>query len=75
MDDDTEAKGTIKFQVWGDGKLLYESDTVNNTSRARKIKVDVQGVKQMWLVVTNPVGSLPSNTHADWAQSYLLAAA
>jgi hypothetical protein len=74
MDDATESRGQIKFQVWGDGKLLYQSDTVNNTSNARKVKVDVQGVKQMWLVVTSPTGALPINTHADWAQSYLLAA-
>jgi hypothetical protein len=54
--------------------MLYQSDTVNNLSRARKVKVDVQGVKQMWLVVTKPVGAAPAATHVDWAQSYLLAA-
>ena len=30
MDDETESAGKVKFQVWGDGRLLAESATVGD---------------------------------------------
>ncbi len=72
QDDLVETNGVVKFQVVGDGKTLYSSG-VNNTSRARKIKVNVEGVDKLWLVVTDAAGT-SQTVKADWATPYLLAA-
>lgn len=75
MDDETESQGTVVFQVIADGEVVYESDIVNSTSRARKILVPVAGKNEVWLVVGDAQGAASHKTHVDWAQSYLLAAA
>jgi hypothetical protein len=75
MDDDTESRGTVAFKIVADGEVVYESDVVNNTSRARKIMVPVAGKNEVWLVVGDAQGAGNQQTHVDWAQSYLLAAA
>jgi hypothetical protein len=75
MDDATESKGLVKFKIVADGQTIYQSDIVNNTSRARKVLVPVAGKNEVWLVVSDADGAKDSHTHLDWAQSYLLAAA
>jgi hypothetical protein len=73
MDDEQVGKGHVSYEIWGDGERLYKSDVVNAKSRMRKVKVDVQGVKQLWLVVTNAGGATVERHHANWAMPYLLA--
>ena len=74
LDDEIEGNGTVKFQVWGDGELLAESATVGKSTAASKLVVDVQGVRHLWLVVTDATGASNATTHADWARPILQAA-
>jgi hypothetical protein len=69
--DDEAAAGTVAFQVFGDGQLLYDSGVMNGTSATRTIDVDVQGRQQLQLVVTDG-GDNVNSDHGDWAEARLL---
>lgn len=64
---DTEAPtpATVVFQVWGDNKLLYESQTLRRFDFPQHIKVDITGVKLLELKV-NDAGDGINSDHADW---------
>src|SRR5262249_34936037 len=73
IDDEVGNDGSVDFQVWADGKLVWDSGTVTGADAGKKCYVDVQGVKQLWLVVTHTSGGY-SGDHADWGGAYLTAA-
>jgi hypothetical protein len=55
----------VVFQVWGDGRLLWESDPMRSGVEAVPLDVDVSGIQELALRV------LPGNDgidydHADW---------
>jgi len=65
--------GSVEFQVWGDGKKLYDSGTspyITSGQPAQHVNVSVAGVNTLTLEVL--VGSSSSNDHADWAGAYLV---
>ncbi|HET6251484.1 MAG TPA: NPCBM/NEW2 domain-containing protein, partial [Tepidisphaeraceae bacterium] len=64
--------GAVDFQVIGDGKVLYDSGVLTNTSATVSINVDVTGVQSMTLVATNGVAGSIDFDHADWAGARLL---
>jgi hypothetical protein len=67
--------GSVAFQVWGDGFLLYNSGTISGGSPAVPVNVNVSGRQSISLVVTNGTYMAPSWTvyddHADWANATL----
>jgi hypothetical protein len=68
--------GSVEFQVWGDGKKLYDSGTspyITSGQPAQHVNVSVAGVNTLTLEVL--VGSSPNNDHADWAGAYLVTGA
>lgn len=70
LDDETAPNGTVVFQVYGDGVLLYSSGVVNNQSATQNINVSVAGVQQLRLVITD-AGDNTFYDHADWANARL----
>jgi hypothetical protein len=70
LDDETAPNGTVVFQVYGDGVLLYSSGVVNNQSATQNINVSVAGVQQLRLVITDG-GDNNNYDHADWANARL----
>lgn len=66
VDDETEGKGSIVFEVYGDGKLLWSSGIVRGGDSPRKVEVDIVGVKELRLHVGN-AGDNIDYDHADWA--------
>jgi chitodextrinase len=65
--------GSVEFQVWGDGKKLYDSGTtpyITSGQPTQHVNVSVAGVNTLTLEVL--VGSSPNNDHADWAGAYLV---
>lgn len=72
IDDETGGKGSVIFQVKGDGVLLYQSAILTGTSAAIPISVNVQGVSTLDLVVTD-AGDGNAYDHADWGGARLMA--
>lgn len=69
---DTEAgtKGTARFEVYGDGKLLFRSDKIGRFDLPRHAQVDVTGVKILGLVTTD-AGDGITDDHTDWLNPQL----
>ncbi len=63
-------RATISFRVIGDGKTLFRSPGMKLGLPARKVDVDVKGVK-MLLLLADSKGDV-SYGHADWADAKLL---
>ena len=70
--DDAAGKdhATISFRVIGDGKVLWRTTGMKLGAAARKVDVDVKGVK-MLLLIADSRGDI-SYGHADWADAKLL---
>jgi hypothetical protein len=64
---DTEAgtQGSVVFEVWGDGKKLWNSDLVKRFEYPRHLDIDISGVKILSLFVTDG-GNGNVDDHADW---------
>jgi alpha-galactosidase len=66
----TSDQANITFQVMADGKRLVRSPAMKRGQAAKKVDVDVKGVK-MLLLIASSKGST-SFAHADWADAQLL---
>ena len=66
VDAEEGANGSVVFQVYADGVKVYDSGTVTGGAAARSLNLDMTGVKQLTLVVTD-AGDGPDYDHADWA--------
>ena len=64
--DDEAAKGSVAFQVFADGNLVYDSGLMTGTSATKSVDVSIAGARQLRLVVTNGGDNL-DHDHADWA--------
>ncbi|MFN7928587.1 MAG: NPCBM/NEW2 domain-containing protein [Blastocatellia bacterium] len=71
VDDEVGNNGSVVFQVYADGALLYDSGVLLGTSTTRQISVDVTGKNELRLVVTTS-GDNDWYDHADWANARLL---
>lgn len=66
------SSGSAVFQVFGDGKKLYESPVLKGGAAPVAIDVPVGGVDSLALVVTD-AGDGNTNDHADWGDARLVA--
>ncbi len=71
QEEDTKGEGTVIFQIYGDGKLLFDSGALTN-DQVGHVNVDVSGVQTLTLVATNGVPNSIDYDHADWAGARLL---
>jgi hypothetical protein len=70
IDEEVGDRGSVEFQVWGDGKMLASSGVVRGPQTSVPIAADLQGVRQLSLVVTK-AGDGNAYDHADWANARL----
>lgn len=61
---------SVVFQVEADGKVVYESPVMRGDSAPQKVDLDVLGVQQLTLRVTD-AGDGNNSDHADWAAATL----
>ncbi len=61
---------SISFRLMGDGKKLWKTNAMKLGQPARKVEVDVKGIK-MLLLIADSLGDI-SDGHADWADAKLL---
>jgi len=67
----TSDNASITFRVVGDGKTLWKSPGMKRGQAARKVEVDVKGVKTLLLLADSAGGDI-SFGHADWAEAKFL---
>jgi len=68
VDDATNGGGSVRFQVWADGAMLFDSMNVNFTSPAAAIDVDLTGKRRLKLLVTNADDG-SANDRASWGDA------
>ena len=66
----TDDRGSVVFEVWGDGKKLWNSALASGFDPVRDAAVDIAGVKRLRLVVTD-AGDGNRFDAADWAEAVL----
>jgi alpha-galactosidase len=66
----TSDQASLSFRVVGDGKTLWRTAGMKRGQPARKVEVDVKGIK-MLLLLADSKGDI-SFGHADWADAKLL---
>jgi hypothetical protein len=71
VDDVSAGKGTVAFEVWGDGEKLYDSGKVAGGTAGKKASVDLTGRRLLKLVVT-PAGDDTEGDYADWADARII---
>ncbi len=67
-DDSSGTQGSVQFVVSGDGKVLWKSGVMTCGQPAKKVDVDLTGVKILSLSV-NDGGDGENSDHADWADA------
>lgn len=73
IDDSAGTEGSVTFRVLGDGALLVDSGVLRGTDAALPLSVDVTGVSQLTLEVTN-AGDNWNWDHASWGGARLTCA-
>jgi hypothetical protein len=71
IDDETDGSGSVVFQVWADGVMVYTSGTILGTSAVQAVNLSVAGVNQLELRV-NASTNGTNFDHADWADARFL---
>ncbi|GAA0741084.1 DUF4073 domain-containing protein [Clostridium oceanicum] len=61
-------RGSVKFKVFVDEKLVYTSDLMKKDTAAESIKIHLEGAKIIKLVVDDS-GNGRGNDHANWADA------
>ena len=65
VDDETDKRGSVRFMVLGDGKLLAGTPVMHGGDAAQSLSVDVRGVHLLTLRVDD-AGDGIDYDHADW---------
>ncbi|MGA0568875.1 beta-galactosidase [Rathayibacter sp. KR2-224] len=68
LDAGAGGKGSVTFQVYGDGTLLKQTSTIAGTAAPIPLVVDITGVKQLTLTVGD-AGDGNGHDNADWADA------
>jgi alpha-galactosidase len=68
VDDAAEGSvASIVFSISGDGKVLWESGEMKAGDSARKVDVDIKGIRNLSLIVGDG-GNGIDHDHADWVE-------
>ncbi len=71
IDDACRQAGGLQFQVFGDGRLIYDSGLVQAPGVV-KPELDIRGLSTLSLRTTGATGASPSQVCADWANAVLI---
>lgn len=62
--------GSVSFEVYVDGELKFNSGLMNSTDAQKHVEVDINGAKELKLVVTDGGNGIGSD-HGSWADTKL----
>jgi len=66
VDDEKSSLGSVKFELWADGRRVARSGRMDTSTPARRLTADLGGATLLRLVVTD-AGDGNNSDHADWA--------
>ena len=66
IDDSVGDDAAVTFQVWADGRKVYDSGRMSGATAGRALDINVKGVTQLRLVTIDGGGG-PARDHANWA--------
>ena len=76
VDDEVGSNGSVVFQVFADGRKIYDSGIMTGASATQSIDLDVTGVRRLTIGVTDTgndnSSNRNSNDHADWAGAHVV---
>lgn len=73
VDDETgNPEASVEFLVLGDRNILWRSGRMTNGDAAKRVDLDIGGVRKLGLLVTD-AGDGIDYDHADWADAYITA--
>lgn len=70
LDDEVGDRGSVGFEIHGDGAKLYSSGVMGGRDAARQVKVNLSGVQTLTLGVTDG-GDNINFDRANWADAHL----
>lgn len=62
--------GSVQFKIYADGKKVFSSGTVSGSSAPRKVDIDLEGVQELYLIVSS-AGDGTSNDYGVWGKALL----
>ncbi|HLK55018.1 MAG TPA: NPCBM/NEW2 domain-containing protein, partial [Chthonomonadaceae bacterium] len=68
IDDEVGKRGSVEFQIVGDGKLLWASGVLRGGDAPKQVSLEVNGIHQLALLVSD-AGDGFEYDHADWADA------
>lgn len=68
IDDEVDERGSVVFQVWTDGQIVYDSGVISGTDPAKEVNIDIAGANELKLIVTDADDGR-QNDHANWANA------
>ncbi|WP_245589173.1 NPCBM/NEW2 domain-containing protein [Chitinimonas koreensis] len=71
IDDRCRGDGGLHFQVWGDGRLLFDSGRIEAPAVV-KPELDIRGIGTLSLRTTGATGRRPARLCANWANPLLV---
>lgn len=71
VDDEKDGGGTVVFQVFVDGRKVFDSEIMRGKHSAKRISVPLENVEELLLVATD-AGDGINCDHADWAEARLI---
>jgi hypothetical protein len=70
LDQEVGSNGSVRFEVWLDGNLLFQSAPMFGSAGSASVDVDGAGGSELRLVVDGGPDGINSD-HADWADARL----
>ncbi|MFD8330108.1 NPCBM/NEW2 domain-containing protein [Streptomyces lydicus] len=68
IDDEAGDRGSVRFEVWADGRLVTSTGTLTGTDAATAVSAPVTGAETVRLVVTDGGDGIDYD-HADWGDA------
>lgn len=73
VDDTANKSDPVNFYVIADKKVLFDSGKMRVGDAPKPVDVDLTGIKQLGLLVTDKVGGIRNNrTYSNWANAQLV---
>jgi ELWxxDGT repeat protein len=70
-DDVSSSEGSVIFKIYGDGRLLFESDVMTGADNAQQVDVDLIGIQKVRFIIED-AGDGGINDHGTWANAIFL---
>ncbi|HQF13753.1 MAG TPA: NPCBM/NEW2 domain-containing protein [Thermogutta sp.] len=68
IDESAGRRGSVRFQIYADRRLVFDSDVMHGSDPAKPVDVNLEGVKELLLFVDGTEDGIDFD-HADWANA------